>query len=205
MSTICNERSISKVETIDCKITNKVISSPVNFNGPLTWKEIVRNQSEKEEILRNWFNEIGCWPNANSTPVFDVTEQKVYPGYSLDYPNFNKHNEAIGTSVFLKIRKAVIEKKPVDWDKYRVNNMFFRQDINSPLKYSGFYRAAERFNGHIFVGCSDVDQMILVSAFQNYKTTKEVNKVKEEKNKALDEVLNKLKALEEEIKEIRSK
>lgn len=47
--------------------------------------------------------------------------------------------------------------------------------------------------------------MILFSALQNYKTTKEVNKVKEEKNKALDEILTKLKALEEEIKEIQSK
>ena len=68
-----------------------------------------------------------------------------------------------------------------------------------------FYLAAERFNGHIFVGCSDVDQMILVSALQNYKTAKEVNKVKEEKNKALDEVLTKLKALEKEIEEIQKK
>lgn len=203
MSTVRNEKSVSKVETIDCKITNKFISSPVSFNGPLTWKEIVRNQPEKEDVLRNWFNEIGCWPNASSTPVFDVTEQKVYPGYSLDYPNVNKRGEAVGTAAFIKIRKAVLEKNPVDWDKYRVNNFFFHKETG--FEYSGFYRAAERLNGHIFVGCSDVDQMILVSALQNYKTTKEANKVKEEKNKALDEVLIKLKALENEIKEIQSK
>ena len=205
MSTIRNERNISKVETIDCKITNKFVSSPVSFNGPLTWKEIVRNQSEKEEILRNWFNEMGCWPNANSTPVFDVTDQIVYPGYSLNYPNFNENNEAIGTSVFLKIRKAVLEKNPVNWDKYRVNNRFVRWEVKNSLEYSEVYCAAEKLNGHIFVGCSDVDQMILVSALQNYKTTKEANKAKEEKNKALDEVLNKLKALEEEIKKIQNK
>ena len=47
--------------------------------------------------------------------------------------------------------------------------------------------------------------MILVSALQNYKTAKEVSKVKEEKNKALDEVLTKLKALEKEIEEIQKK
>ena len=203
MSTIRNERSISNVETIDCKITNKVVYSPVSFNGPLTWKEIVRNQPEKEEVLRNWFNETGCWPNANSTPVFDVTEQRVYPGYSLDYPNVDERGEAVGTAAFIKIRKAVLEKNPVDWDKYRVNNFFFHKETG--LEYSGFYLAAERLNGHIFVGCSDVDQMILVSALQSYKKAKEVKEIKEKQNKALDEVLIKLKALEDEIKEIQSK
>ena len=44
-----------------------------------------------------------------------------------------------------------------------------------------------------------------ISALQNYKTAKEVSKVKEEKNKALDEVLTKLKALEKEIEEIQKK
>lgn len=113
MSTLMNKKeSIGKVETIDCRITNKFVSSPVSFEGPLTWKEIVRNQPEKEEILRNWFNETGCWPKANSTPVFDVTDQIVYPGYSLDYPNIDERGESIGTSAFLKIRKAVLEKIP---------------------------------------------------------------------------------------------
>ena len=203
MSTIRKEENISKVETIDCKSTNKFVSSPISFEGPLNWREIVCTQPEKEEILRNWFNETGCWPKANSTPVFDVTDQIVYPGYSLDYPNVDKRGEAVGTAAFIKIRKAVLEKNPVDWDKYKVNNFFFHKE--KLIEYSGFYLAAERFNGHIFVGCSDVDQMILVSALQNYKTAKEVSKVKEEKNKALDEVLTKLKALEKEIEEIQKK
>ena len=106
MSTIRKEENISKVETIDCKITNKFVSSPISFEGPLNWREIVCTQPEKEEILRNWFNETGCWPKANSTPVFDVTDQIVYPGYSLDYPNVDKRGEAVGTAAFIKIRKA---------------------------------------------------------------------------------------------------
>ncbi len=205
MSTIRNERRISEIETIDCKITNKFVSSPVSFNGPLTWKEIVRNQPEKEEVLRNWFNETGCWPNANSTPVFDVTEQIVYPGYSLDYPNIDKRGESVGTAVFVKIKKAVLEKNPVDWDKYRVNKPFSHKNPENRFERSGYYLAAERLNGHIFVGCSDVDQMILVSALQSYKKAKEVKEIKEKQNKALDEVLIKLKALEDEIKEIQNK
>ena len=100
MSTIRKEENISKVETIDCKITNKFVSSPVSFEGPLNWREIVCTQPEKEEILRNWFNEIGCWPKANSTPVFDVTDQIVYPGYSLDYPNVDKGGAAVGGYCF---------------------------------------------------------------------------------------------------------
>ena len=50
----------NKIETIDCRITNKMIPFKVSFDGPLTWREIVRTQSEKEEVLRNWFNETGC-------------------------------------------------------------------------------------------------------------------------------------------------
>ena len=201
MSTIRKEENISKVETIDCKITNKFVSSPVSFEGPLNWREIVCTQPEKEEILRSWFNKTGCWPKANSTPVFDVTEQIVYPGYSLDYPNVDKNYCSVGTAAFNKVKKAVLGKVPVEWD---VKNKHFCYYVALD-KGQGYSEAAERFNGHIFVGCSDVDQMILVSALQNYKTTKEANKVKEEKNKALDEVLTKLKALEKEIEEIQKK
>lgn len=78
MSTI-NEKSVANM------ITGKENNDPIYVDEALTWKEIIRLQPEKVEILRKWFNELGCWPITSSTPVFDVTAQIVYPAYSLDY------------------------------------------------------------------------------------------------------------------------
>ena len=67
MSTI-NEKSVANM------ITNKKVYGPIYVDEALTWREIIRTQREKVEVLREWFNEIGSWPRSNSTPVFDITE-----------------------------------------------------------------------------------------------------------------------------------
>ena len=181
----------NKIETIDCRITNKMIPFKVSFDGPLTWREIVRTQSEKEEVLRNWFNETGCWPQANSTPVFDIDKQIVYPGYSLDYPtNEDENGNVVGISAYNHIRKAVIKKVPVNWNPKEV---CYNPQYSNDCK--GYYDAAVRFNGHYFIGASDVDPMILVAALQKFKKEKEAEKENEERNKELVDTLKKLNEL----------
>lgn len=57
------------IESVDNKLSNRIIPTKVHFDGPLNWREIVRLQPEKEEILRAWFNETGYWPIASSIPI----------------------------------------------------------------------------------------------------------------------------------------
>lgn len=52
MSTI-NEKSVANM------ITNKKVYGPIYVDEALTWREIIRTQREKVEVLREWFNEIG--------------------------------------------------------------------------------------------------------------------------------------------------
>lgn len=177
----------NKIETIDCRISEEIPVKPAAF-VPLMWKEILRDQPEKAEILRNWFFETGNWPTATSTPVFDVTTQTIYPAYSLDY-RWGSYCEG-GGAVAQKIKKAVREGTPVKWEW---------------AYYDKTEEAMKRFRNHYFVGASDVDEVILVAALERYKKMEEEKAKQEEKNKALDEVLTKLKALEEEIKEIQKK
>lgn len=181
----------NKIETIDCRITNKMIPLKVSFDGPLTWKEIVRTQSEKEEVLRNWFNETGAWPQANSTPVFDIGEQIVYPGYSLDYPTYEDENgNVVGIAAYNHIRKAVIKKTPVNWNP---NEVCYYPHHSNDCK--GYYDAAVRFNGHYFIGASDVDAMILIAALEKFKKVKKEKEEKEKRNKELMESLKKMNEL----------
>lgn len=53
MSTI-NEKSVANM------ITDKKVYGPIYVDEALTWREIIRTQPEKVEILRKWFNEFGC-------------------------------------------------------------------------------------------------------------------------------------------------
>lgn len=177
----------SKIETIDCRISEEIPVKPAEF-VPLMWKEILRDQPEKAEVLRDWFSETGNWPTATSTPVFDITTQTIYPAYSLDY-RWGSYYEG-GGAVAQKIKKAVKEKSPVKWEW---------------AYYDKTEEAMKRFRNHYFIGASNVDTTILVASLDRYKKMKEVKKKQEEKDKALDEVLNKLKALEDEIKAIQKK
>lgn len=80
-----------------------------------------------------------------------------------------------------------MEKSSVNWDKEKCHK-----------KDSGYYQAAEEYNNHLFIGCSDVDNLILYSALENYKKTKT-------KKEVLDKALSKLKELEQEILDLQSK
>lgn len=177
----------NKIETIDCRISEEIPVKPAAFM-PLMWKEILRDLPEKAEVLRDWFSETGNWPTATSTPVFDVTTQTVYPAYSLDY-RWGSYCEG-GGAVAQKIKKAVKERTPVKWEW---------------AYYDKTEEAMKRFRNHYFIGASDVDTTILVASLERYKKVKEAKKRYEEKNKALDEVRTKLKALEKEIEEIQKK
>lgn len=162
------------VESVYNKLSNKIIPTKVHFEGPLNWREIVRLQPEKEEILRAWFNETGYWPIASSIPVFDVTNGIIYPAYSLNEPTDKR-----GAQMYYKIRDAVLNRTAVNWRE---------KD----------YEFKTLTQNHLFIGCSDVDNMILYSALENYKK----NKTKKE---VLDKALSKLKELEQEILDLQSK
>ncbi|PWL40611.1 MAG: hypothetical protein DBY43_06380 [Clostridiaceae bacterium] len=116
------------------------------------------------------------------------TTQTIYPAYSLDY-RWGSYYEG-GGAVAQKIKKAVKEKTPVKWEW---------------AYYDKTEEAMKRFRNHYFIGASDVDTTILVASLEKYKKVKEAKKRYEEKNKALDEVRTKLKALEKEIEEIQKK
>lgn len=177
----------NKIETIECRIDKEIPVNPAGYR-PKMWNQILRDYPTKAKILKNWFSETGNWPIATSTPVFDVTTQIIYPAYSLDY-RWGSYFEG-GGAVAQKIKKAVSEGTPVKWEW---------------AYYDNTEDAMKRFRNHYFVGASDVDEVILVAALERYKKMKEVKAKQEEKNKALDDVLAKLKALEEEIKEIQKK
>lgn len=98
------------IESVDNRLSNKVIPSRISVNGPLSWKEIIRFQPEKEEVLRSWFNETGYWPVLTSTPGFDITTGVVYPSYSLDEPT-----DGYGIQTYLKIKNCVMNKTPAHW------------------------------------------------------------------------------------------
>lgn len=125
----------------------------------LTWREIIRTQPEKVEILRKWFNEFGCWPIASSTPVFDVTAQIVYPAYSLDL-----RSDEGGNYVFMVVRKAIREKELV-----YVNNTY----------NSSYTEEFDKIRYHYFVPVSEVSEATLKLAFESYTLQKEVEKMKE--------------------------
>ena len=190
----------NKIETIDCRITNKMISEKVSFEGPLTWREIVKTQPEKEEVLRHWFNELGCWPVASSTPVYEFDTQTVYPSYSLDYPSsYDENGNTVGTAAYIHIRKAVIKGVTVNWNPNEVG--YYPRYSNS---CKGYFDAAIRLNKHRFVGCSDVSPAILSLALEKYKETKEEREKEKEKKNVLDEVMLELKKLEGKIKAIQA-
>ena len=190
----------NKIETIDCRITNKIISEKISFEGPLTWREIVKTQPEKEEVLRHWFNELGCWPVASSTPVYDFDTQTVYPSYSLDYPSgYDENGNTVGTAVYIHIRKAVVKEIPVNWNP---KDVCYNPRYDNDCK--GYFDAAVRLNKHRFIGCSDVSPAILSLALEKYKETKEEREKEKEKKNVLDEVMLELKKLEGKIKAIQA-
>lgn len=51
MSTIRKEENISKVETINCKITNKIVSSPVSFEGPSIGEKLFALSLRKKKFF----------------------------------------------------------------------------------------------------------------------------------------------------------
>lgn len=152
MSTI-NEKSVANM------VTGKQNYDPIYVDEALTWREIIRTQPEKVEILRKWFNELGCWPIASSTPVFDVTAQIAYPAYSLDL-----RSDRVGRYVFLVVRKAVREKELL-----YVNNAY----------NSSYTKDFDRIRYHYFVPVSEVSEATLKLAFESYTLQKEVAKRKE--------------------------
>lgn len=152
MSTI-NEKSVANM------ITGKENYDPIYVDEALTWKEIIRLQPEKVEILRKWFNELGCWPITSSTPVFDVTAQIAYPAYSLDL-----RSDEGGKYVFMVVRKAVREKELL-----YVNNTY----------NSSYTEDFDRIRYHYFVPVSEVSEATLKLAFESYTLQKEVEKRKE--------------------------
>lgn len=152
MSTI-NEKSVANM------ITGKENYDPICVDEALTWKEIIRLQPEKVEILRKWFNELGCWPITSSTPVFDVTAQIAYPAYSLDL-----RSDEGGKYVFMVVRKAVREKELL-----YVNNTY----------NSSYTEDFDRIRYHYFVPVSEVSEATLKLAFESYTLQKEVEKKKE--------------------------
>lgn len=152
MSTI-NEKSVANM------ITGKENYDPICVDEALTWKEIIRLQPEKVEILRKWFNELGCWPITSSTPVFDVTAQIAYPAYSLDL-----RSDEGGKYVFMVVRKAVREKELL-----YVNNTY----------NSSYTEDFDRIRYHYFVPVSEVSEATLKLAFESYTLQKEVEKRKE--------------------------
>ena len=149
MSTI-NEKSVANM------ITGKENYDPICVDEALTWKEIIRTQPEKVEILRKWFNELGCWPITSSTPVFDVTAQIAYPAYSLDL-----RSDEGGKYVFMVVRKAVREKELL-----YVNNTY----------NSSYTEDFDRIRYHYFVPVSEVSEATLKLAFESYTLQKEVEK-----------------------------
>lgn len=152
MSTI-NEKSVANM------ITDKKVYGPIYVDEALTWREIIRTQPEKVEILRKWFNEFGCWPIASSTPVFDVTAQIVYPAYSLDL-----RSDEGGNYVFMVVRRAIREKELV-----YVNNTY----------NSSYTKEFDKIRYHYFVPISEVSEATLKLAFESYTLQKEVEKMKE--------------------------
>ena len=152
MSTI-NEKSVANM------ITGKENYNPICVDEALTWKEIIRTQPEKVEILRKWFNELGCWPITSSTPVFDVTAQIVYPAYSLDY-----RSDGGGSRIFMIVRRAIQKKELVYVQEY----------FNS--SYTECY---DKIKYHYFVPISEVPVATLKLAFESYTLQKEIEKRKE--------------------------
>ena len=182
MSTV-NEKSVANM------ITNKKVYGPIYVDEALTWREIIRTQREKVEVLREWFNEIGSWPRSNSTPVFDITEQKVYPSYSLTQTYTSpvtgeSRMVASGPSTYLHVKEAIQQKKAVDWNPYRAN---------------AYAKVAEEINGHVFIAVSDVSEVILNAALEKYRENKE-NTEKEEKINSLLTAIDNLRAEVEALK-----
>lgn len=62
---------------------------------PMPYWVIALKQPEKIENLKAWFEVTNCYPNSNSTPVFDATEMKVYPSTSLDRSSKDPHYPAV--------------------------------------------------------------------------------------------------------------
>lgn len=172
----------NEIKAMDCRITGKKVLNKITFDGPLTWREIVRTQPEKEEILRNWFNETGNWPNANSTPVFDATDSIIYAGYSLDVPCYDSWLSDY-VSTYTHVKKAVLSKTAAKWNSW------------SPES-----ETVIKVHNHYFIGASDVDTTILTVALENYKKAKVEEKRKEVKKETMKQMLERLHELEEEIK-----
>lgn len=197
MSTI-NEKSVANM------ITNKKVYGPIYVDEALTWREIIRTQREKVEVLREWFNEIGSWPRSNSTPVFDITEQKVYPSYSLTQTYTSpitgeSRMVASGPSTYFHIKEAIQQKKAVDWNPYRAN---------------AYAKVAEEINGHVFIAVSDVSEVILNAALEKYREDKETEKMHKlfvdlkakeetEKEEKIDSLLTAIDNLKAEVEALK--
>lgn len=196
MSTI-NEKSVANM------ITNKKVYGPIYVDNALTWKEIIRSQPEKIEVLRDWFNEIGSWPRTNSTPVFDITDQKVYPSYSLTqtyiYRDGSSWVGASGPSTYLHVKEAIQQKKAVDWNPYRAN---------------AYAKLAEEINGHVFIAVSDVSEVILNAALEKYRENEETKKMNKlymdlkaeedaEKKEKIDALLTAIDNLKTEVEALK--
>ena len=196
MSTI-NEKSVANM------ITNKKVYGPIYVDEALTWREIIRTQTEKVEVLREWFNEIGSWPRSNSTPVFDITEQKVYPSYSLTETYTHRDGSswvrASGPSTYLHVKEAIQQKKAVDWNPYRAN---------------AYAKVAEEINGHVFIAVSDVSEVILNAALEKYREDKETEKMHKlfvvlkakedtEKEEKIDSLLTAIDNLKAEVEALK--
>lgn len=196
MSTI-NEKSVANM------ITNKKVYGPIYVDNALTWKEIIRSQPEKIEVLRDWFNEIGSWPRTNSTPVFDITDQKVYPSYSLTqtyiYRDGSSWVGASGPSTYLHVKEAIQQKKAVDWNPYRAN---------------AYAKLAEEINGHVFIAVSDVSEVILNAALEKYRENEETKKMNKlymdlkaeedaEKEEKIDALLTAIDNLKTEVEALK--
>lgn len=197
MSTI-NEKSVANM------ITNKKVYGPIYVDNALTWKEIIRTQLEKVEVLREWFNEIGSWPRTNSTPVFDITDQKVYPSYSLTQTYTSpvtgeSRMIASGPSTYLHVKEAIQQKKAIDWNPYRAN---------------AYAKLAEEINGHVFIAVSDVSEVILNAALEKYRENEETKKMNKlymdlkaeedaEKEEKIDALLTAIDNLKTEVEALK--
>lgn len=197
MSTI-NEKSVANM------ITNKKVYGPIYVDEALTWREIIRTQPEKVEVLRDWFNEIGSWPRTNSTPVFDITDQKVYPSYSLTQTYTSpvtgeSRMIASGPSTYLHVKEAIQQKKAIDWNPYRAN---------------AYAKLAEEINGHVFIAVSDVSEVILNAALEKYRENKETEKMHKlfvvlkakedtEKEEKIDSLLTAIDNLKAEVEALK--
>lgn len=141
---------------------------------PMPYWVIALKQPEKIENLKAWFEVTNCYPNSNSTPVFDATEMKVYPSTSLDRSSKDPHYPAV---------------------KHGVENSIWNKIPYFPRNHS------KDIYGHSFIPVSQVDLVILREALDSYITKKEES---EKKLKTLEALSKTLETLQKEIAELKN-